>query len=104
MAAITPPSLSSSEAAATYGSVVLYDASPAVSAFSNQEVVKVIGSAGANPCRGTFIPTTANPRFQIELRGSVYGGAMVNTMLVVGVRAGNDPTLPIAKPDPTAGT
>lgn len=84
--------------------VLLYDASPGVVAYSNQEVVRIVGQGGAHPCQGTFTPTNANPMLIIEMFARVFGGALVDTTLVIGVRAGNDPTTPIAKPDPVLGT
>lgn len=86
------------------GSKVLYDANPAWAHYTNQEVLRVVGDGGAHPCQGTFIPLIANPALTIEMLGRVLGGALCGNTLVIGVRAGNDPTIPIAKPDPYGGT
>lgn len=83
--------------------VVLYDANPSWVHYSNQEVVRVVGSGGAHPCQGTFTPTTANPLLTIEMLARVLGGALCGTTLVIGVRADNNPAIPIAKPDPVQG-
>lgn len=82
---------------------VLYDANPQHGPFSQQEVYRIIGQGGANPCAGTFTPGQANPKLDLELMAGVYGGALVSTQLLIGVRAGNDPSVPLWAIDPTTG-
>lgn len=82
---------------------VLYDDNPSFGPFSQQEVYRIVGQGGAKPCAGTFTAGITNPKLDLEMLAGVYGGALISTQLLIGVRAGNDPSVPLWATDPTTG-
>jgi DNA-binding beta-propeller fold protein YncE len=82
---------------------ILYNANPNYGPYYHQEIFKIVGHGGANPCVGTFTPKGTSVQLDVTLIGQNSGGAMATHALMVGVSP-SAPTVPIFKEDPVLGS